>query len=87
MAGTPSTRTLSNLALDISWYGVCTIQRLMIHNQDHQVQPLQDTLCLAALSKRSWSSGSLGAVPIPWGAWAVPSTLWGKNLFLMSSLA
>ncbi|NXB16688.1 KSR2 Kinase, partial [Rhagologus leucostigma] len=35
---------------------------------------------LAALSKRSWSSGSLGAVPIPWGAWAVPSTLWGKNL-------
>ncbi|NXB02151.1 KSR2 Kinase, partial [Cnemophilus loriae] len=40
---------------------------------------------LAALSKRSWSSGSLGAVPIPWGAWAVPSTLWGKNLSLIST--
>ncbi|NWU31849.1 KSR2 Kinase, partial [Dyaphorophyia castanea] len=42
---------------------------------------------LAALSKRPWSSGSLGAVPIPWGAWAVPSTLWGKNLSLGSSLS
>nr|XP_041575308.1 uncharacterized protein LOC121470768 [Taeniopygia guttata] len=37
-------------------------------------QPNNPRLFLRASSKHSWSSGSLRAVPIPWGAWAVPRT-------------
>uniref|UniRef100_A0A8D2LZB7 C2H2-type domain-containing protein n=1 Tax=Zonotrichia albicollis TaxID=44394 RepID=A0A8D2LZB7_ZONAL len=36
---------------------------------------------LGALSKGLWSSGSLGAVPIPWGAWAVPEPPLGEEAF------
>lgn len=58
----------------VSWVGRDSwslIQLLALHRT-----PSNATLCLRALS---WSSGSLGALTVPWGAWSVPSHPLGQE--------
>lgn len=67
----------------LSWEG----PRMIIQSNPWPCQqtPNNPTPSMRALSKYSWRSGSLGAMTIPWGAWAVPNCFfWGYTESIFS---
>lgn len=82
---------LSFPAVQVKGHRITEYPGLEETHQDRRVQLLalhrhsnNPSLCLKELSQCSWSSGSLGALTIPWGACSSWSSAFGLSILLPS---